>query len=57
MKYILFTLISILPKTISYMVCPDTANAYGRSDCSYLGITQNEYIEKGGHFWKIKKTE
>ena len=47
MKNIVLSLFFVLP-TISFaLICPDKSSATGRSDCGYLGITQNECINKG----------
>jgi glucoamylase len=37
----------ILPAISFALICPDKSSATGRSDCGYLGITQNECINKG----------
>jgi glucoamylase len=47
MKYILLTFLSIISFNYASLVCPDTSSSNGRNDCGYLGITQNECINKG----------
>jgi len=47
MKYTTLFLIITTPLFSSTLICPDTSTSNGRSDCGYLGITQNECINKG----------
>jgi glucoamylase len=45
MKVLLF-IFTILP-FINCLVCPETYSSYGKTDCGYVGINQNECISKG----------
>lgn len=39
-------LITILSVSFAALICPDKSSSLGRSDCGYVGITQNECIMK-----------
>lgn len=45
--HVTFGLATCIYIVYSTLTCPDTFTSLGRSDCGYLGITQNECIEKG----------
>jgi len=38
--------LSIIP-FIKGLICPETSSSFGKSDCGYIGINQNECINKG----------
>ncbi len=47
METLLFFILTLLHSYYSTLVCPDSSSAYSRSDCGYIGITQNQCINNG----------
>lgn len=43
---VFFVFLSILP-FIKTLICPETSSSYGKTDCGYIGINQEQCISKG----------
>jgi len=52
METLLFIILTFLHSYYATLVCPDSYSSYSRTDCGYIGITQNECITP-----TIKKNE